>query len=86
MAQSIEAWFHAMPAITRFYLSACFLSTCLSALGFLQPRSLYLDFDLVWHKFQLWRLPTSFMYLGGFGFPFLMQLMILYALYTWHVL
>ncbi|GAB9470956.1 hypothetical protein Gpo141_00008183 [Globisporangium polare] len=77
MAQSIEGWYYSMPYITRFYLTVCFLSTCLISLGFVNPRSLYLDFDLVWDRFQLWRLPTSFMYLGGFGFPFLMQLMIL---------
>ncbi|TMW60847.1 hypothetical protein Poli38472_000889 [Pythium oligandrum] len=77
MAQSIEGWYYALPQITRFYLTVCFLSTALSTLGFVNPRSLYLSFDLVWERFQLWRLPTCFMYLGGFGFPFLMQLMIL---------
>ncbi|RLN93774.1 hypothetical protein BBJ28_00008446 [Nothophytophthora sp. Chile5] len=77
MAQSIEAWYYGMPQITRFYLSVCFMSTLLGTLGFLNPMSLYLDFDLIWERFQLWRLTTCFMYLGGFSFPFLMQLMIL---------
>lgn len=77
MAQGIEAWYYGLPQLTRFYLSVCFLFTSLSALGLLNPRSLYLDYGLVWERFQLWRLPTSFMFLGGFSFPFLMQLMIL---------
>ncbi|KAJ0410936.1 hypothetical protein ATCC90586_004289 [Pythium insidiosum] len=77
MAQSIEAWYYSMPQITRFYLSVCFLSTALSSLGFINPRSLYLSFDLIWERFQLWRLMTNFMFLGNFSFPFLMQLMIL---------
>ncbi|RLN54555.1 hypothetical protein BBJ29_003990 [Phytophthora kernoviae] len=77
MAQGIEAWYYGMPQITRFYLSVCFMSTLLSTLGFLNPQSLYLDFGLIWERFQLWRLTTCFMYLGGFSFPFLMQLMIL---------
>lgn len=79
MAQGIEAWYYGLPQITRFYLTACFLSTCLSSVGFLNPRSLYLDFDLVWNHFQVWRLTTNFVFLGSFGFPFLMQLMILYV-------
>ncbi|POM72268.1 Der1-like family [Phytophthora palmivora] len=77
MAGSIEAWYYGLPYVTRFYLSVCFGSTLLSTLGFLNPQSLYLDFDLVWQRFQLWRLTTCFMYLGSFSFPFLMQLMIL---------
>ncbi|KAG7391827.1 ER-associated protein degradation protein [Phytophthora pseudosyringae] len=77
MAGSIEAWYYGLPYVTRFYLSVCFGSTLLSTLGFLNPQSLYLDFDLVWQRFQLWRLTTCFMFLGSFSFPFVMQLMIL---------
>jgi Derlin-2/3 len=77
MAGSIEAWYYGLPYVTRFYLSVCFGSTLLSTLGLLNPQSLYLDFDLVWQRFQLWRLTTCFMFLGSFSFPFLMQLMIL---------
>jgi hypothetical protein len=79
MAQGIEEWYYSMPQLTRFYLTACFLSTALSSLGFVNPRSLYLSYDLIWERFQLWRLMTNFIYLGNFGFPFLMQLMILYV-------
>ncbi|CCI41219.1 unnamed protein product [Albugo candida] len=77
MAQSIESWYYSMPEITRFYLSVIFLTTALSTFGFLNPKTLYLDFDLVLERFQIWRLVTCFMYLGGFSFNFLMQLMIL---------
>jgi Derlin-2/3 len=77
---SIEGWYYSMPQLTRSYLSICFLFTALSSLGFMDPRSVYLSFDLIWERFQLWRLMTCFMYLGNFGFPFLMQLMILYVL------
>ncbi|KAL4152583.1 hypothetical protein PRNP1_009511 [Phytophthora ramorum] len=77
MAGSIESWYYGLPYVTRFYLSVCFGSTLLSTLGLLNPQSLYLDFDLVWQRFQLWRLTTCFMFLGSFSFPFLMQLMIL---------
>jgi Derlin-2/3 len=77
MARTLEGWYYSMPQVTRFYLTVCFLSTALSSFGFLNPRSLYLDFDLIWQKFQLWRLTTCFMFLGPFSFPFLMQLMIL---------
>lgn len=77
MAQGIEAWYYGLPQLTRSYLSVCFLFTLLSTLGLLNPLSLYLDFELVWSRFQLWRLPTCFMFLGKFSFPFLMQLMIL---------
>ncbi|KAL0592245.1 hypothetical protein ABG067_000352 [Albugo candida] len=71
------SWYYSMPEITRFYLSVIFLTTALSTFGFLNPKTLYLDFDLVLERFQIWRLVTCFMYLGGFSFNFLMQLMIL---------
>ncbi|DBA00351.1 TPA: hypothetical protein N0F65_000536, partial [Lagenidium giganteum] len=78
MAQTLEGWYYGMPPITRFYLTMCFLTTALSSLGFVTPRSFYLDFDLVWERFQIWRLTTCFMFLGKFSFNFLMQLMILH--------
>ena len=78
MAQSLQGWYYGMPQITRWYLTVCFLSTVLSSLGLVNPRSLYLSYDLIWERFQLWRLTTCFCFLGNFGFPFLMQLLILY--------
>nr|CCA16495.1 Der1like family putative [Albugo laibachii Nc14] len=77
MARSIESWYYSMPEITRFYLSVIFMTTALSTFGVLNPKNLYLDYELVWERFQIWRLVTCFIYLGGFSFNILMQLMIL---------
>lgn len=75
---SLEEQFNAIPKITRCYIVLAVATTACVSLGFLSPMQLYLDFGLIWNKFQIWRLFTCFIFFGKFSMSFLFQLYILY--------
>lgn len=77
MSQSIEEQFKAMPPITRGWFVAALLTTTAVVLGFAQPAKLYLNWDLVINKFEIWRLVTNFIFFGPFGMGFAFQLWIM---------
>ena len=76
---SFEESFYSIPTITRSYLVIAFMTTACCSLGLLSPVQLYLEFGLVWSKFQVWRLFTCFIFFGKFSFPFAFQLYLLYS-------
>lgn len=77
MAQTPEQWFKNMPTITKTYFVAAVGTTILVQLNIVDPEYLYLDFDLVFKKFQFWRLVTCFLFFGKFSLPFIFQIFIL---------
>ncbi|KAJ8598158.1 hypothetical protein CTAYLR_007373 [Chrysophaeum taylorii] len=70
-------WLESLPPITRAWLLASVLTTCLVSFGILPPYRVIWSWDLVWHKFELWRLITPFAFFGGFSFPFLINVYLL---------
>lgn len=46
-------------------------------MGVISPQLLYLNFDLVFKKFQIWRLLTCFIFFGPFGMGFVFNVFIL---------
>lgn len=68
-----------MPKITKTLFAGSFLFTLAAHFGLLSPWSLILDWQMIWHKFHIWRLGTSFFYCGKVGFPFLINLYFLYS-------
>lgn len=76
-AASPEEWYRSLPKITRGYLTAALVTTVCVQLEFLSPLLLYLDFDGLTRKFELWRLATNFMFFGKFGLPFVFSLFFL---------
>merc|ERR1711871_1568850 len=77
-ANGLEEWFKTIPPISRAWLVASLGSTFAVVLGFTNPVSLYLDWDLIIKKFQIWRVVTAFTFFGKPGLPFLFQLYIMY--------
>lgn len=75
---SFEEKYYSIPTITRTYLTAAFLTTASCALGILDPMQLYLDFDLIWYKFEIWRFVTCFLFFGMFSMKFAFNLYLLY--------
>jgi len=71
---SIEETFAEMPVITKFWLCCSFLSTLGVMLKIISPMVLLLDFDVIWSKFQIWRLLTCGCFFGKFSMPFMFQL------------
>jgi len=67
-----------IPLVTRSYVSACVLTTLTVQLDIITPYQLYFNPDLIFNKFQLWRLVTNFLYFGTIGFSFLFNLIFLY--------
>ncbi|ETW01787.1 hypothetical protein H310_06368 [Aphanomyces invadans] len=74
---SPENWFNNLPKITRTYMTLCFATTCMTQFGLLSPRTIYLDFGLVFFEFNFWRLVTCFLFIGKFSFNFLVFLLLL---------
>ena len=74
---SPEEWFRSLPPITRWYFATVLLLTAAASFGVINPAQLTLDLPRLWQKFEVWRIPTSFAFFGGFSFPFLIQLYML---------
>lgn len=53
MAVTPEEWFQRMPLITKSYLVAAFATTTLITLGFLPAKYIYLDFKLIYNRFEV---------------------------------
>lgn len=72
MAQSFEAWYNALPRVTRLILVATVVITAVSTFGLISPYWLVLTrsflIDLQW-----WRPLTATLFLGNFSFPWLMS-------------
>lgn len=79
---SPEEWFRGLPICTKTYFVAAVASTCLVSFGVITPQLLYLNFDLVFKKFQIWRLLTCFIFFGPFGMPFVFNIFILVRYFT----
>jgi len=78
MANSPEDWFKSLPPVTRTYLVLAFGTTACVSFGIIRNvMNLLLSMDLVWYKFEVWRLLTCFLFFGKFSFPFLFQMFIL---------
>jgi Derlin-2/3 len=73
---SVEEWFRSLPPLTRLWFVSSFAATILvSGIGaFPGHRLLWIPEFLLPPHFHLWRLITPFVYLGGFGMPFVINL------------
>ncbi|XP_036614221.1 derlin-3 [Trichosurus vulpecula] len=79
MAQrGMAAEFWQVPAVTRAYTAACVLTTAAVQLELITPFQLYFNPDLIFRKFQVWRLITSFLFFGPLGFSFFFNMLFLY--------
>uniref|UniRef100_UPI00358ED18B derlin-2-like n=2 Tax=Myxine glutinosa TaxID=7769 RepID=UPI00358ED18B len=67
-----------MPAVTRAYTTACVLTTAAVQLEVITPFQLYLNPDLIFKNYQVWRLVTNFLFFGPVGFNFLFNMIYLY--------
>eukprot|EP00793_Prasinoderma_coloniale_P005068 PRCOL_00000829-RA len=68
-------WYASLPVVTRTWGTACVATTAALSFGMVTPYTLLLDFGAIVKKFEIWRLVTPYLVLGGFGFPFLMNLL-----------
>lgn len=71
-------WYAGLPPVTRTLGTGIVLSSVAMQLGLIYPGALVLLWPEVLWSLQLWRLVTNFLFLGGFSFAFLMQLLMLH--------
>lgn len=64
-------FFYELPPIVRYYATGIFLTTLATRFGILDYTLLMLYWPLVVNKFQVWRLITNFLFIGGFSFGWL---------------
>ncbi|KAF8764887.1 Derlin-2 like protein [Argiope bruennichi] len=67
-----------MPIITKAYTTACVLTTAAVQLDIISPFQLYFNPDLIFKHYQVWRLFTTFLFFGTFGFNFLFNIIFTY--------
>ncbi|CAC5357837.1 DERL2_3 [Mytilus coruscus] len=78
MAQTFQQEYMQMPPVTRAYTTACVITTIAVQLDIITPFQIYFNPDLIFRKFQVWRLVTNFMYFGPIGFNFLFNMIFAY--------
>ena len=71
-------WYADVPVVTRTYMTMAFMTTLACSLEIITPLSLYLNTNLIYSKYQVWRLLTNFLFFGNFGIDFLFHLFFLY--------
>uniref|UniRef100_A0A7S1ESP2 Derlin n=1 Tax=Timspurckia oligopyrenoides TaxID=708627 RepID=A0A7S1ESP2_9RHOD len=74
----VQEWYRSMPPVTRSYVSFSVLTTAACALDLVSPLKLYLNWNAVLQRFQIWRIATNFFFFGSFGLDFLFHMFFLY--------
>jgi len=78
MAHELQQEYMDMPIITKAYTTACVLTTTAVQLDLVSPFQLYFNPDLICKNYQVWRLVTTFLFFGTFGFNFLFNIIFTY--------
>lgn len=70
-----------LPPITRYYLSIIFVTATIAT--YIKPLQMliyyiFLDYNLVFKQFQIWRLFTNIFFIGGFSTSFLFFVVMVY--------
>lgn len=73
-ASPASAWYASLPPLTKLYGTACFATTALLSAGLLEVAPLPLLWPLVLRG-QLWRLLTTFIFLGQFSMSFCVNML-----------
>ncbi|KAH9422038.1 Derlin-2 [Dermatophagoides pteronyssinus] len=71
-------FYMSMPPVTRAYTTACVLTTLAVQLELVSPFQLYFNPNLIFQKFQIWRLLTTFLFHGPLGFSFMFNIIFTY--------
>uniref|UniRef100_A0A452Y5W1 Derlin n=1 Tax=Aegilops tauschii subsp. strangulata TaxID=200361 RepID=A0A452Y5W1_AEGTS len=70
-------YYNSLPPISKAYGTLCFFTTVLVQLQILDPGLLYFSYPYVFKSFQIWRLFTSFFFLGKFSINFGIRLLMI---------
>lgn len=70
-------YYNSLPPISKAFGTLCFFTTVLVQIQILNPDLLYLSYSDVFKNFQIWRLITSFFFLGKFSINFGIRLLMI---------
>ncbi|EDO47541.1 predicted protein [Nematostella vectensis] len=76
--QTFHAEYMQMPIVTRAYTTACVLTTLAVQLDVITPFQLYFNPELIFQRYQIWRLVTNFLFFGTIGFNFFFNMIFTY--------
>jgi len=78
---SFEQWYLEIPIVTRCYLTASVLTTAACYFDIVSPFSLYLNYRLIFEKYEFWRILTNFFFFGmpSLDFVFHMYFLVRYC-------
>ncbi|CBI38645.3 unnamed protein product, partial [Vitis vinifera] len=76
-AISFLKYYRSLPPVSKVYGVACLLTTTAYYLQLYSPWNIALSYELVFKRFQVWRLVTNFFFLGPFSFSFAFRLLII---------
>lgn len=74
----VSEWISNIPFVTRYYFLGALGMTLAGNFGLIPSYYLVWSFDFFLQKFHIWRAFTAFLFMGGLGFPFLMNMSFLY--------
>ncbi|KAJ4708130.1 Derlin [Melia azedarach] len=70
-------FYNSLPPITKAYGTICVLATAALHLGLYSPMTIALFYEPVFSHFQVWRLVTTFFFLGKFSINFGIHLLMI---------
>ena len=70
--------FNESPKITRLLILSSFAISILVWSGLINTLDIYLNFGLIIHKFEIWRLLTTFLYFGEFNLNLILHMYIFF--------
>lgn len=73
----VEEWYTQLPPITRSYVTLSVLTTAGCAMEIITPFNVYYNTQLIFRKYELWRLVTNFLYFGSLGLDFVFHMFFL---------
>ncbi|KAK6132230.1 hypothetical protein DH2020_034050 [Rehmannia glutinosa] len=68
-------YYNSIPPVTKTYAVTCLLTTCAYELGLYNITNIALIYSDVFKKIQVWKLITSFFFLGPFSLTFAFRLL-----------
>ena len=76
-----KSFYFRIPPITRYYLTCVFFTATIAT--YIKPLQIiiyyiFLDYQLVFNNYQIWRLFTNILFVGGFSSSFLFFLIMIY--------
>jgi len=77
MNDGIQEWWAGVPIATRYLFSSSAILTLTANFGFLPVMKLLWAPKAIYQGFEIWRLVTPFLYMGGMGFNMLIGLVFL---------